>query len=33
MHVALSAAKKLESAGIDVEVIDPRTLIPWDKKP
>lgn len=27
---ALSAAQKLQSAGIDVEVIDPRTLVPLD---
>jgi pyruvate/2-oxoglutarate/acetoin dehydrogenase E1 component len=29
---ALNAAKKLESEGIDVEVIDPRTLVPLDKQ-
>lgn len=32
VHVALSAAKKLEVEGISVEVIDPRTLNPFDKK-
>jgi pyruvate dehydrogenase E1 component beta subunit len=30
-HVSLSAAKKLSEEGIDVEVIDPRTLVPLDK--
>jgi len=29
---ALSAAKKLAKEGIDVEVIDPRTLVPLDKE-
>lgn len=29
---ALEAAKKLESAGIDAEVIDPRTLVPLDEE-
>ena len=29
---ALEAAKRLESEGIDVEVIDPRTLVPLDKE-
>jgi pyruvate dehydrogenase E1 component beta subunit len=28
---ALEAAKKLETAGVDVEVIDPRTLVPLDE--
>jgi acetoin:2,6-dichlorophenolindophenol oxidoreductase subunit beta len=28
----LSAAEKLQSAGIDVEVIDPRTLVPLDEE-
>jgi pyruvate dehydrogenase E1 component beta subunit len=28
---ALEAAKKLEIAGVDVEVIDPRTLVPLDE--
>jgi len=28
---ALSAAEKLKGEGIDVEVIDPRTLVPFDK--
>lgn len=32
VHVALSAAKKLEAEGISVEVVDPRTLNPFDKK-
>lgn len=32
VHVALSAAKKLESEGVSVEVVDPRTLNPFDKK-
>jgi pyruvate/2-oxoglutarate/acetoin dehydrogenase E1 component len=29
---ALSAAEKLKAEGIDVEVIDPRTLVPFDKE-
>ncbi len=29
---ALSAAEKLQSAGVDVEVIDPRTLVPLDEE-
>lgn len=29
---ALSAAEKLQSAGIDAEVVDPRTLVPLDEK-
>jgi acetoin:2,6-dichlorophenolindophenol oxidoreductase subunit beta len=32
VHVALSAAAKLESEGISVEVVDPRTLVPLDKQ-
>jgi len=32
VHIALSVAKKLENEGISVEVIDPRTLNPFDKK-
>ncbi|MEM2157818.1 MAG: alpha-ketoacid dehydrogenase subunit beta, partial [Sulfolobales archaeon] len=32
VHVALSAAKKLEGEGISIEVVDPRTLNPFDKK-
>jgi pyruvate dehydrogenase E1 component beta subunit len=32
VHMALAVAKKLESEGISVEVIDPRTLRPFDKK-
>src|SRR5690606_17563144 len=31
VHVALEAAAELSSAGIEVEVIDLRTLWPWDK--
>jgi len=31
VYTALSAAKKLEKEGVDVEVIDLRTLSPWDK--
>ena len=30
-HVALEAANKLAGQGIDAEVIDLRTLRPWDK--
>jgi pyruvate/2-oxoglutarate/acetoin dehydrogenase E1 component len=29
---SLNAAKQLESQGIDVEIIDPRTLVPLDRK-
>ena len=29
---ALAAAKELESQGVSAEVIDPRTLVPLDKK-
>jgi len=32
MHKALNAAKKLEKEGISLEVIDPRTIVPLDKK-
>lgn len=32
LHHALDAAKRLEAEGIDVEVIDLRTLSPWDEK-
>jgi len=32
VHRALSAAEKLAHEGISVEVIDPRTLVPFDKK-
>lgn len=32
VYKALDAAKKLEAEGIDVEVIDPRTLVPLDKE-
>jgi len=32
VHTALSVAKKLEAEGVSVEVIDPRTLNPFDKK-
>src|SRR4051812_22988367 len=32
VHLALSAADKLEQHGINAEVIDPRTLVPMDKK-
>lgn len=32
VHKALNAAKTLESEGINVEVVDPRTLIPLDKQ-
>ncbi len=32
VHKALAAAEKLASEGIDVEVIDPRTLTPLDKE-
>lgn len=32
VYVALSVAKKLESEGISLEVIDPRTLNPFDRK-
>jgi pyruvate dehydrogenase E1 component beta subunit len=29
---ALSAAEKLQEMGIDAEIVDPRTLVPFDKK-
>jgi|UniRef100_A0A7J3SL27 pyruvate dehydrogenase E1 component beta subunit len=32
VHLALAAAEKLESQGISVEVVDPRTLVPFDKQ-
>jgi len=32
VHKALEAAKELEGQGISVEVVDPRTLVPLDKK-
>lgn len=32
VHKALSAAEKLQKEGIEVEVIDPRTLVPFDKE-
>ncbi|MEM3694944.1 MAG: alpha-ketoacid dehydrogenase subunit beta [Candidatus Bathyarchaeia archaeon] len=32
VHKALNAAKKLESEGISVEIVDPRTLTPLDKQ-
>ena len=32
VHHALAAAAKLQEEGIDIEVIDPRTLVPLDKK-
>jgi len=32
VHKALTAAKSLEKEGINVEVIDPRTLTPLDKR-
>ena len=32
VHKALAAAKTLSKEGIDVEVIDPRTLVPLDKQ-
>lgn len=31
VHKALEAAKELEAEGIDVEIIDPRTLVPLDE--
>ena len=30
VHKTLEAAKELEKEGIDIEVIDPRTLVPFD---
>ena len=32
VHKALEAAKKLEAEGIQAEIIDPRTIVPLDKK-
>ncbi|PCK22003.1 alpha-ketoacid dehydrogenase subunit beta [Bacillus pumilus] len=32
VHKALEAAKELETEGIDVEIIDPRTLVPLDEE-
>jgi len=32
VHVALGAAKKLEEEAISAEVVDPRTIVPLDKK-
>jgi pyruvate dehydrogenase E1 component beta subunit len=32
VHQALRAAQVLEKQGIDVEIIDPRTLVPLDKE-
>ncbi len=32
VHRALAAAEKLQEKGISIEVIDPRTLVPLDKK-
>jgi pyruvate dehydrogenase E1 component beta subunit len=32
VHEALAAAKELEKEGISVEVVDPRTLVPFDDK-
>ena len=32
VHKALNAAQELENQGLDVEIIDPRTLTPLDKK-
>jgi pyruvate/2-oxoglutarate/acetoin dehydrogenase E1 component len=32
VHKALAAAAKLEEQGISVEVVDPRTLAPFDKE-
>jgi pyruvate/2-oxoglutarate/acetoin dehydrogenase E1 component len=31
VHLALSAAEQLASEGIEVEVVDPRTLVPFDE--
>jgi len=32
VHKALEAARELEKEGIDVEIVDPRTLVPLDKE-
>lgn len=32
VHKAMAAAEVLEKEGIDVEIVDPRTLVPLDKK-
>lgn len=32
VHKAMQAAKELAEDGIDAEVIDPRSLVPWDKQ-
>jgi len=32
VHESLKAAKNLSKEGIDVEVIDLRTLVPWDRE-
>jgi 2-oxoisovalerate dehydrogenase E1 component beta subunit len=32
VHVALDAARRLEDDGIDVEIIDLRTIYPWDEE-
>ena len=32
VHKSLAVAKKLESEGIDVEIIDPRTMVPLDSE-
>ena len=32
VHLALQAARELEKEGIDVKVLDPRTLVPLDKE-
>ena len=32
VHIALEAAKDLEKEGIDLEVLDLRSLLPFDKE-
>jgi len=32
VHKAINAAKKLEEEGVSLEIIDPRTIVPLDKK-